>query len=143
MVPINYWAVIVAAIVNVVLGFLWYGPFFGKQWIALMNLSKEQMDAAKAKGMGKSYALTTIGSLVMSYVLAYVFLAVNPYFAVAGILGVAAGLTAGALIWLGFVAPVTLGPVLWDGKPWKLWFLNAGYYLVTLLIMGVVFAVWQ
>lgn len=49
---------------------------------------------------------------------------------------------AGFWNWLGFVAPVTLGAVLWEGKHWKLWFLNNGYYLVTLLLMGAVLALW-
>lgn len=45
--------------------------------------------------------------------------------------------------WLGFVAPVTLGGVLWEGKPWKLWGLNNGYQLLSLLVMGVILALWR
>ena len=45
--------------------------------------------------------------------------------------------------WLGFVAPVTLGSVLWEGKSPKLWVLNNGYYLVSLIVMGVILALWQ
>jgi hypothetical protein len=52
--------------------------------------------------------------------------------------GIEAGLSAGFWNWLGFVAPVTLGKVLWEGKPWKLWFLDSGNYLLTLLGMGVI-----
>ena len=33
------------------------------------------------------------------------------------------------------------GVVIWEGKPWKLWFINAGFYLVSLLAMGTVLAV--
>ena len=44
---------------------------------------------------------------------------------------------------LGFVALVTLGVVLWEGKPWKLWVLMNGHYLVSLLIMGVLLAFWK
>lgn len=56
--------------------------------------------------------------------------------------GVVAGLQAAFWSWLGFVAPVTLGSVLWDGKPWKLWGINAGYFLVTLLVMGLILGYW-
>jgi hypothetical protein len=56
--------------------------------------------------------------------------------------GVVAGLEAALWSWLGFVAPVSLGAVLWDGKPWKLWFINAGYFLATLLVMGLILGYW-
>ena len=132
-VPINYVAVVVAAVANMGLGFLWYGPLFGKTWIKMMGWSEKDMEAAKAKGMGKSYALMTLGSLLMAYVLAHAYIFASTYMKVSGI---SAGLSVGFWNWLGFVAPVTIGTVLWDGKPWKLWFLNSGYYLVALLLMG-------
>ena len=36
-IPINYLAVLAAAVSNMVLGFLWYGPLFGKTWSKLMG----------------------------------------------------------------------------------------------------------
>jgi hypothetical protein len=57
--------------------------------------------------------------------------------------GMPAGLMCGFWNWLGFIAPVTLGTVLWEGKPWKLWALTNGYYLFSLLIMGVILAFWK
>ena len=37
-----------------VIGFLWYGPVFGKMWIHLMDFTSEHMEAAKTKGMSYS-----------------------------------------------------------------------------------------
>jgi hypothetical protein len=139
-VPVNYLAVVVAAVVNMVLGFLWYGPVFGKQWMALSGFSQADKEKAKAKGMNKEYTLMTVGSLVMAYVLSHSLVFASTYTETAG---VAAGVMVGFWSWLGFVAPVTISSVLWDGKPWKLWFLNAGYYLVGLVVMGVILALWQ
>lgn len=140
MIPVNYLAVLVAAIASIVLGFLWYGPLFGKQWTQLMGFTPEKMEAAKAKGMTTPYILMTIGSLAMSYVLAHAVIFASAYL---GAAGVSAGLTAGFWNWLGFVAPVTLGSVIWEGKPWKLWILNNSYYLVSLAFMGVILSVWR
>lgn len=140
MVPINYWAVLVGAISNMVLGFLWYGPLFGKQWMALMAFTPEKMKEMKAKGMGKSYALLALGSLLMSYVTGHALIFASSYLQITG---VAAGLMVGFWNWIGFVAPVTMGTFLWEGKSWKLWFLNAIYYLVALCIMGVILALWR
>lgn len=138
-VPINYLAVIVATISSMVIGFVWYGPLFGKQWMALMGIASKSMDAGK-KGMGKRYGLMTLGSLVMSFVLAHSLVFASTYLKLDGLM---AGLDAGFWNWLGFIAPVTLGSVLWENKSWKLWVLNNGYQLVTLLVMGCILALWK
>jgi len=133
-VPINYLAVIIAAVANMVIGFLWYGPIFGKTWAALSGINP---DPAKAEGMGKRYVLAMLGSLIMAYVLAHSLVFASSYMQVSG---ASAGAMAGFWSWLGFIAPVTLGSVLWDGKPWKLWILNNAHYLVALVVMGVILA---
>ena len=136
VVPINYFAILAATLASMVIGFLWYGPLFGKQW---MDLSGHKMNAAKKKNMGKLYALAFLGSLLMAFVLSHALVFASTYLQVTG---VQAGLQAGFWNWLGFIAPVTLGSVLWEGKPWKLWFLNNGYQLISLLVMGSILSVW-
>jgi hypothetical protein len=140
MVIVNYWAVLVGGILSFVLGGLWYGPIFGKKWIALSKFSPEDMAAARAKGMTKSYILMFITSLIMSYVL-FNFIAYEVGFSQQG--GALSGAVCGFFAWLGFVMPVTLGSVLWEGKSYPLWFINTGYYLVSLVIVGAVLAAWM
>lgn len=138
-VPINYLAVLVAAIAGMAVGLVWYGPLFGKTWIALSGMTPDKIEAAKKKGMGPTYALAFLGTLVMSYVLAHSLFFASEYLAV---FGTSAGLMTGFWNWLGFIAPVTLGMVLWGGKSWKLWALDNGHYLVALCVMGVILANW-
>jgi hypothetical protein len=138
VVPINYLAVFAAAAASMVIGFLWYGPLLGKPWVKEMGFSKEKMEKAK-KESGKSYPLMFLGSLVMSYVLAHALVFASTFL---GVEGAPAGLQTGFWNWLGFVAPVTLGSVLWEGKSYRLWMINNGYYLITLLAMGTVLAIW-
>ena len=132
---INYFAVLGASVASIVLGFLWYGPLFGKQWLQLMKFDKKKMSGMKNKGMGKTYAVMIVGTLVTSYVLAH-FVDYLDATAIAG------ALQAAFWIWLGFVATVMLGTVLWEGKSWRLYFLNAAYWLVNLAVMAVILAVW-
>ncbi|MFZ2555569.1 MAG: DUF1761 domain-containing protein [Minisyncoccia bacterium] len=140
-IPINYIAVIVAAIAQMALGFIWYGPLFGKQWTTLMGWSEAELKAGQEKMQKegwKTYGLQLIGAVVMAYVLAHVsYLALiyasSPFHA---------GISSAFWMWLGFIAPVMLGSVLWDGKSWKLFFLQSGYYLVGLLIMGAIIGSW-
>ena len=139
-VPINYGAVLGAAIASMVIGFLWFGPLFGKVWMKLSGVTADKMNAAQRRGMSTSYALAFVGSLVMSCVLQHSLFFASSYL---GVYGIGAGIMAGFWNWIGFVAPVTLGMVLWEGKPWKLWILNNSYYLVTLSVMGMILAVWR
>ena len=136
MVPVNYLAVVLGAVGAVVLGMLWYGPLFGKPWMRMMGLTKESMQSMKMKPM-TAMSLMALASLVMAYVLSHITTFAMNYL---GTSGVSAGLSSGFWTWLGFIVPVTLGVVLWEGKPWKLFFLNAGYYLVSLLLMGAIIA---
>lgn len=138
-VEVNYLAVLVAAIASMVLGGLWYGPLFGKKWMAYMGWAPDKAQEMK-KGATKGYVFQFIGSLVMSYVLVHALIFAGAYLKVSGL---SAGLMAGFWNWLGFVAPVTLGAVLWEGKPAGFWLLNNGFYLISLLAMGTILAVWM
>ena len=138
-VPINYLATLAAGVSNMILGYLWYGPLFGKQWIVWSGMNQQGLDAAKTKGVAKSYVLMFLGALVMAYVLAHVIVFGGTYTQTTGI---SAGISSAVWSWLGFIAPVTLGTVLWDNKPWKLWVLNNGYNLVGLILMGIILSLW-
>lgn len=141
-VPVNYLAVLVSGVAAMVLGWLWYGPLFGKLYSRLMGF--DNMDPAKraemAKGMGKSYALTFVGSLVTAFVLEHIVTFAGAYY---GLSGVANGLMTGFLCWLGFMAPVTMGNVLWGRQSWKLWTLGNGHNLVQLLMFGAILGTWK
>jgi hypothetical protein len=139
-VPVNYGVVLVAAVANMVLGSLWFGPLLGKAWMNAGGWTKEKMMEAKKKGMAVSYALMALGSVVMACTLAHVLVLTNVYF---GTSGVSLGISVGFLSWIGFVAPVTMGVVLWENKTWTYWMITYMYYLVALVLMGAILAVLQ
>jgi hypothetical protein len=137
MLDVNWLAILACGVVSMVLGFLWYGPLFGKLWITLSGHNPSPDDKAKAN---KGYAISFIGALVLAYVF-YHFLVYSMDYT--DTTGAGGGLSVGFWAWLGFIAPVTLGTVLWEGKSWKLWFLNNGYNLVQLLLFGLILALWM
>ncbi len=135
-VPINYFAVLVSALIPMALGFFWYGPMFGKAWAHFAGISMDSMQKAPPL----NYAIMFVGALVMAYVLDHNLIFAATYMRASGI---SAGLEAGIWNAIGFVAPAALGVVLWENKSWKLWAINVGYYVVSLSLMGIVLAIWQ
>jgi len=41
---LNWWAVLLATVLGFALGGLWYGPLFGKAWLAAMGKSAESLE---------------------------------------------------------------------------------------------------
>ena len=136
-IAINYWAVLVAAIVAYAAGALWYSPaILGKVWMRLTRLTPEQMNEAKKKGMAASYIVGFISTLVMTWIFAAML-------AATGSASVSVGLTSAFWVWLGFIATSFLMPVLWERQPLKLYFINIGHYLLALLIIGAILGGWR
>lgn len=143
MVTINLWAVLVAAIVNVILGSIWFGPIFGKVWmnqVDMKDMSKEKMDASMKKGMVEGYIMMIVGSLIMAYVLANSLIFANSYLEMSGFWS---GVTVGFANWIGFVLPVTIGVVAWEGKSLAYWAVTYSFYLLGMMVMGGILAVWM
>ncbi len=135
MVSINYLAVLVAAIVNMALGFVWYGPLLGKQWMKASGRTKESMKKEK-KDMPMMMGSMFIGALIMAYVLAI-------FIGLTGALTLSAGLMIALLAWFGFIATTMLQDVLYEKKNKQLATINLGYNLVALLVNGALLAVWR
>ncbi len=126
---VNYLAVAGAAVASMAIGMLWYGPLFGKKWMSLMGLKSMKMGSS----MSPLYGF--IGALVMSYVLANIV-------GFSGAKTLADGAITGFWVWLGFIAVMGSHTVIWENKPKELYFLNMGYWILNLLVMGAILAAW-
>ena len=137
-IDVNYLAVLVAAVAAMVVGFAWYSPaLFGKQWMKLMGYSSESLKKAQ-KEMGKWYGLSFVLALVTAYVLSHVMALGDNFYHYPR---VQSGLTSAFWMWLGFVMPVQLMTEVFGGKKWKLFYINTGHQLVSMLVMGIVLGV--
>ncbi len=131
-VDINVLAVIVAAVVNMVVGAVWYSrSVFGKEWMKLTGRKLDEMG-----GGGTGYAVAAVCALVQSWILAH-------FVTYAGSDTFWKGLVTGFWVWLGFVATVAAVHLVFEGRSWMLWKINAGYFLVVLLINGGLLAAWH
>ncbi|HXY70593.1 MAG TPA: DUF1761 domain-containing protein [Gemmatimonadales bacterium] len=132
-VHVNYLAVVIAAAASYALAFLWYGVVFGKLWMKLTGITD-------MKPAPVNVVLVFVGSLVMAYVLYHSIVFGDAYVKMGGVSG---GLMGGFFSWLGFVAPVTLATKLYEKKPWGLWLLDNGFWLLSLLVMGALLSLWM
>ena len=134
-ISVNLWSVLIAAVAAMVVGYLWYGPLFGRRWMHYMGWTKESM-AGKAQGMGGKYLLGFIGALVTAYVLAH-FVVLLKVTSMAGAWQLA------FWAWLGFFATRALSAMIWEGKPFGLYVLNVLHDLVALAVMAAVLVRWM
>ena len=134
---INYWAILVSTLVAMVIGFIWYGPLFGKVFSQAAGFDKKtpEEQAVMKKGMWKGYVFQFIASLLMFYVLAWI-----EYYIFAW--GPWEGMQVAFWMWLGFVLPVKFSDMLWGGSKTLFW-LSVCNMLLTLLIAGAIIGAWQ
>ncbi|MFO0955184.1 MAG: DUF1761 domain-containing protein [Candidatus Saccharibacteria bacterium] len=127
-VQINLWGVIAAAAFAMVIGALWYSDLlFGRQWGKLVGKKREAM----MKRAGQAYLLTAILWLLAGYVLAIMVqvVAADQWME---------GAVTAFYLWTGFVFSVGLIHTLFDGRSKRLFAINAGYTLISLLGMGII-----
>lgn len=154
----NFLAILVAALVPMVLGFLWYGPMlFQNAWMRASGVTEEKM---KSGNMGVIFGV----SLFMAVILAFFtqFLVIHEMGVYGMTEGQLEGETAKAFLaeWAGkyrtfghgaihgamagvmFVFPLLAIINLFERKPFKLTLINAGYWVVVLAIMGSIISGW-
>ena len=127
--------IILSVVASMIIGFVWYGPLFGNQWMKLVNLTKKDIEDSKDK-MPLTYAGMAVISLIQAVVLYQFIISQN-------IIGVMGGVLIGFFVWFGFVATVNFSTVLFSKKPFELFAIESGYQLVYLLMAGALIGAWR
>lgn len=136
---INFFAVLVCAVLSIVVGGMWYGAIFGKTWMRLykMDLVDAATAARKKKEARLLYVIQFLLTLFQVYVLAIFLSSVSGTVAVSNALW----------IYAGFVLTIIGGNVLWTGDSrrdaWTKFLIQAGYQLVMFVIFGLVLGFWK
>jgi len=130
---VNYAAVVVSAVLYWLLGALWYGVLFGKQWMALEGLKMEQL---QQQSPTVPYIIAMLANLVLASVLARICVWKHADTAVKGA-------ALGVLLWIGFIATTSFTTYLFEGRSKQLFLINYGYSLVGLLLMGAILGAWK
>lgn len=152
----NFYALLVAAIVTLLVGFIWYHPkVFGTIWMRESNLTQEELQKGS---MLKIFGLTYIFSLMITMVLMALTIhqsgavgmvggppliaSAKPSFAAfMADYGTAYrtfkhGALHGFISGLFFALPIVGINGLFERKSWRYILIHAGYWIVTLTLMG-------
>jgi len=128
---VNWVAVFVAALAGFVVGGIWYGPIMGKKWMGAVGLTEEQI---KGGNMGMIYGGAYAFSLLASWTLAHTFASYGQDFTLTVKVMTAFGIA------LGFIIPAIGTNYLFSQKSKSLFFIDAGYWLLFYIAMGLVHA---
>jgi hypothetical protein len=139
MLPINLLAVVVAAVVAFILGFLFHGPLTGKLWMKLADVHMTGNE--KFAAMIPQMLWNLLSNLVTAYVLAviYLFASTSAYLGGAGTWG---GIVVAIWVWLGFLVTSSSIPVIWMKGKVSLWLFECACSLVVMIAMGAIIGSW-
>ena len=134
---INWLAVLVASLVGFAIGYIWYGPIFGKQWMASIGKTEEELSKGN---MAKTFGFTFVFQFIMATFLAMFFYG-SPESAMS--MDASTGAYYGLLTGFGWVATSTGVGALFEQKSWQYIFINAGYWVIVFVLMGWILGAWQ
>lgn len=127
-----HWAVLATAVMQWIIGAIWYSLLFSKPWRAMVAVPQDSGSKTLVQGMIASF----IGSLITSFALAHMVIW-------SGAATFAWGMLVGFICWFGFIAAPVFAQNIYESRPFKLFAINTGYWLVSLLLTGGILAVWR
>lgn len=132
---VNLLAVLVAGIVPMIIGALWYGPLFGKRWLAMMEMTAEEVQ--EGFNPVKTYGVSFLLALVTAYVIAQLVAELG------GGGSAMVGVHVGLMAVIAFVAPAAHQSVTFEKRKAGLAWLNVAYNGAALIGQGLVIAIWR
>jgi hypothetical protein len=126
----NLLAILAAAATGFLIGGLWYGPLFGKAWMAEHGFTEEQLRRSNMlKIYGLTFAFSVLSAVFLGHLLA--FFDTNTR----STLMISVGIS------LGYIIPAIGTNYLFSRKSGRLFAIDAGYWIVFYAAMGLVFLI--
>lgn len=138
----NATTALVLVVITMILGFIWYGPLFGKRWAAIIGMApSKQMSPEENKAFHKKmipvYLLNMLSTFVLFFAFAYFTVFIGP-------MNTTSSMLYAVFVWFGFIVPTLVSNALWSGKSKKdslgMFLINAGFQLVSFLLGGVIWS---
>jgi len=129
---INWLAVIVAGVSAFALGGLWYSKvLFADTWLQEVGLTEEVVNSAN---MPKTFGATFVLQFIAATALAAILGGDSTWLS---------GLQTGLLVGIAWIATAYGITYLFEQRSMRLFFINAGYYVVLFAITGTIIGAWH
>lgn len=131
MIPVSIVPIVAAGVVSALVGWVWYHPrVFGS---ALKRLSGVIDDpTARPKNIFASILVALLAGMLIAWVMTFIGNALYEFFDWVGAVELA------FWIWLGFIVPTLLAAVLWEGRSFKIFLIQAFHWLITFILIALV-----
>lgn len=164
----NFYAILVAALVPMVMGFIWYNPkLMGNAWMRECGLNEEKL---KTANMAVIFGLSFLFSLMLAFIMQMLVIhqfhlgsifanhteeMKDPNSAIRVLLKnimdnygsefrtFKHGAFHGFLSALFIVLPVMATNAMFERKSWKYIWINWGYWAISFMIMGGIISAWE
>lgn len=127
---VNWLAAIISALVGYGLGAVWYMSL-AKPWMAAVGLTEADIKGKDGKQNPMPFVIAAIANLVMAALLYGILVHVGDF-------SVRRGLMSGLMIWIGFVATTQAVNYAYQMRPFRLWAIDSGYWLINLMAQGAI-----
>ena len=131
----NYLAIAVATIACFVFEAVWYTIFI-QPWLDGIGRSKEWLMSAAGYNPALQYGTALISAAVIAAAISCVTQLTGPQTALRGI-------RVAAMLWLGFVLTTLSTEYVFEVRPWSLLGINAGFWLLGMILMGAIVGAWK
>jgi Protein of unknown function (DUF1761) len=129
---INYLAVLGAAVASWLLGAAWY-TLLARPWMIALGKTRTELMGPDGRPSPLPFLVAFLAQFLMAWVLAGLIGHPGP-----GQAGVAGGIVAGFLVWLGFVITTLSTNHGFGGHRSMLTVIDGGHWLAVLLLQGAV-----
>ncbi len=128
---ISMLAIVLAVVANMIIGALWYSPLlFANIWMKSLGKTHEELHTSNPN---IGYGLTTLAGIITAIILSLVITVLDT-------VTVGGGALIGFLAGAGIASARELSPTFFEGRKYTLFFISAGYHIVSLTVMGAIIA---
>lgn len=124
-------AILACILLSYVVGSVWHGPLFGKQWMAYNKMTVPKKEEMKFSMMVPGLVASFFHMLVMATVMGRTFELV-------ALTSIWQALLIGFILWLSFTGLAYANSYAWENKSVGFWAISAGYYLVMMLASAAI-----
>jgi hypothetical protein len=131
----NYWAILVSAIACFLFQAVWYWVFMNP-WLAAIGRTMEWLESPANFHPVLEYGTAFLSAVLIATTISCVTQLTGPQTALRG-------MRVGILLWLGFVLTTYATESVFEAKPWSLLAINAGFWLLGMILMGAIVGGWK